>query len=84
MSEKKENPSSQEQDGLDLQDVKHMTVEEVAQKNSEIKASAGDSDGVLDKYIKEHKDEVTSQKFESKISDFDDLDTIALDDFIKK
>ena len=84
MSEKKENPSSQEQDGLDLQDVKHMTVEEVAQKNSEIKASAGDSDGVLDKYIKEHKDEVTSQKFESKISDFDDLDTSALDDFIKK
>lgn len=84
MSEKKENPSSQEQDGLDLQDVKHMTVEEVAQKNSEIKASAGDSDGVLDKYIKEHKDEVTSQKFESKISDFDDLDTLALDDFIKK
>lgn len=43
-----------------------------------------ESDGVLDKYIKQHRDEVTSQKFEAKLSDFDNLDTKALDNFIKK
>ena len=50
----------------------------------ELKAGVTESDGVLDKYIKQHRDEVTSQKFEAKLSDFDNLDTKALDNFIKK
>ena len=49
-----------------------------------MKAGITESDGVLDKYIKQHRDEVTSQKFETKLSDFEDLDTKALDNFIKK
>lgn len=84
MSEKKDMPSSEEQDGLNLQDVKNLTIEEAVRKDSERKAGITESDGVLDKYIKQHRDEVTSQKFETKLSDFENLDTEALDKFIKK
>lgn len=84
MSEKKDMPSSEEQDGLNLQDVKNLTIEEAVRKDSERKAGITESDGVLDKYIKQHRDEVTSQKFETKLSDFENLDTEALDNFIKK
>ena len=84
MSEKKELPSSEEQEGLNLEDVKNMTIGEAVRKDSELKAGVTESDGVLDKYIKQHRDEVTSQKFEAKLSDFDNLDTKALDNFIKK
>lgn len=84
MSDKKELPSSEEQEGLNLEDVKNMTIGEAVRKDSELKAGVTESDGVLDKYIKQHRDEVTSQKFEAKLSDFDNLDTKALDNFIKK
>jgi len=84
VSDKKELPSSEEQEGLNLEDVKNMTIGEAVRKDSELKAGVTESDGVLDKYIKQHRDEVTSQKFEAKLSDFDDLDTKALDNFIKK
>ena len=84
MSDKKELPSSEEQEGLNLEDVKNMTIGEAVRRDSELKAGVTESDGVLDKYIKQHRDEVTSQKFEAKLSDFDDLDTKALDNFIKK
>ena len=75
MSDKKELPSSEEQEGLNLEDVKNMTIGEAVRKDSELKAGVTESDGVLDKYIKQHRDEVTSQKFEAKLSDFDNLDT---------
>ena len=84
MSDNKELPSSEEQEGLNLEDVKNMTIGEAIRKDSELKAGVTESDGVLDKYIKQHRDEVTSQKFEAKLSDFDNLDTKALDNFIKK
>lgn len=77
-------PSSEEKDGLNFEDVKNLTIEEAVRKGSEMKAGITESDGVLDKYIKQHRDEVTSQKFETKLSDFEDLDTKALDNFIKK
>jgi hypothetical protein len=76
-------PSSEEKDGLNFEDVKNLTIEEAVRKGSEMKAGITESDGVLDKYIKQHRDEVTSQKFETKLSDFEDLDTKALDNFIK-
>ncbi|WP_270309923.1 cell division site-positioning protein MapZ family protein [Streptococcus infantarius] len=84
MSEKKDMPSSEKKDGLNFEDVKNLTIEEAVRKGSEMKAGITESDGVLDKYIKQHRDEVTSQKFETKLSDFEDLDTKALDNFIKK
>lgn len=83
MSNKK-TPSSKDQDGLDLQDVKHMTIEEAVRKDSELKVGISETDSVLDRYIKQHRDEVKSQKFQTTLSDFDDLDTETLDNFIKQ
>ncbi|MGT2923936.1 cell division site-positioning protein MapZ family protein [Streptococcus caviae] len=69
---------------LDFQDAKDMTVEEAVRKDSEIKAGVREEDGVLDRYIKQHRDEVASQKFDTKSDDFQNIDTSALDNFIKQ
>lgn len=75
-----------EKDGqtLDIDQAKNMTVGEAVRKDSEIKAGVTDEDSILDKYIKQHREEVASQKFDTKISEMDDLDTETLDNFIKK
>lgn len=75
-----------EKDGqtLDIDQAKNMTVGEAVRKDSEIKAGITDEDSVLDKYIKQHREEVASQKFDTKLSELDDLDTETLDNFIKK
>ncbi|MGT2721815.1 cell division site-positioning protein MapZ family protein [Streptococcus porcinus] len=75
-----------EKDGqtLDIDQAKNMTVGEAVRKDSEIKAGVTDEDSVLDKYIKQHREEVASQKFDTKLSELDDLDTETLDNFIKK
>ncbi|MGT2949387.1 cell division site-positioning protein MapZ family protein [Streptococcus devriesei] len=69
---------------LDFQDAKDMTVGEAVRKDSEIKAGVTEDDGVLDRYIKQHRDEVASQKFDTKSDDFQNIDTSALDNFIKQ
>ncbi|MCC9722585.1 hypothetical protein HK258_06085, partial [Streptococcus agalactiae] len=87
MSEDQKHPffePKKETDGLEFKDAKEMTVEEAVRKDSEIKAGITEEDSILDKYIKQHRDEVASQKFETKSSDFANLDTASLDDFIKK
>lgn len=87
MSEDQKHPffePEKETDGLEFKDAKEMTVEEAVRKDSEIKAGITEEDSILDKYIKQHRDEVASQKFETKSSDFANLDTASLDDFIKK
>ncbi|MGT2960738.1 cell division site-positioning protein MapZ family protein [Streptococcus caballi] len=84
MAEDKKDQIQENEDVLDFKDAKNMTVGEAVRKDSEIKAGVTEEDSVLDKYIKQHRSEVVSQKFESKKTDFDNLDTAALDDFIKK
>ncbi|MGT2749419.1 cell division site-positioning protein MapZ family protein [Streptococcus orisasini] len=69
---------------LDFQDAKDMTVEEAVRRDSEIKAGVTEEDSVLDRYIKQHRDEVASQKFDTKSDDFQSIDTSALDNFIKQ
>ena len=60
MSDKKELPSSEEQEGLNLEDVKNMTIGEAVRKDSELKAGVTESDGVLDKYIKKQRAELVN------------------------
>lgn len=80
MSEENKNPSVEEiKDGFDLQEIKQMTVGEAVRKDSEFKAGVTENDSILDKYIKQHREEVISQKFESKLSDFESLDTGTMD-----
>ncbi|TWT14665.1 cell division site-positioning protein MapZ family protein [Streptococcus sp. sy010] len=69
-------------DGLDLNRVKDLTVEETIRKESEIKAGITDTDGILDKYIKQNREKVESKKFDK--IDLESLDTGVLDNFIKQ
>ncbi len=69
---------------LDFEDAKDMTIQEALQKHKEIEAGVTDDDGLLDKYIKQHKDQVDAEKFESQKSDFENIDTSSLDSFIQK
>lgn len=82
MSEDKTQNSYEESQELDFQDAKEMTVGEAVRKEAEIKAGVTETDSILDKYIKQHREEVTSQKFSKKIEA--DGDTSPLDAFIQK
>lgn len=86
MSEKEKNPieNSESKDSLDFQDAKEMTVGEAVRKDSEIKAGVTEEDSVLDRYIKQHRDEVTARKFDTSSNDFESIDTSTLDNFIKQ
>ena len=59
-----------------------MTVGEAVRKEAEINAGVTETDSILDKYIKQHREEVASQKFSKKIEA--DGDTSPLDAFIQK
>ncbi|MFS1663402.1 cell division site-positioning protein MapZ family protein [Streptococcus sp. zg-JUN1979] len=80
----KHSQANQPSDGIDFEEAQNMTVGEAVRKEAEVKAGITDQDGVLDRYIKQHRDEVSAEKFESKVSDLEQLDTKALDDFIEK
>lgn len=82
MSEDKTQNSYEESQELDFQDAKEMTVGEAVRKEAEINAGVTETDSILDKYIKQHREEVTSQKFSKKIEA--DGDTSPLDAFIQK
>ncbi|MEQ9810117.1 cell division site-positioning protein MapZ family protein [Streptococcus jiangjianxini] len=75
---------TKENDNLDFDKAKDLTVGEAVRKDAEIKAGITNEDSILDKYIKQHPDEVASQKFETREVNLEDLDTATLDDFIKK
>ncbi len=51
---------------LDFEAAKDMTIGQAAQKQQEIEAGITDTDGLLDRYIKQHRDEIESQKFETR------------------
>ena len=82
MSEDKTQAGYEESQELDFQDAKEMTVGEAVRKEAEINAGVTETDSILDKYIKQHREEVTSQKFSKKIEA--DGDTSPLDAFIQK
>ena len=82
MSEDKTQDGYEESQELDFQDAKEMTVGEAVRKEAEMHAGVTETDSILDKYIKQHREEVTSQKFSKKIEA--DGDTSPLDVFIQK
>ena len=82
MPEDKTQNGYEESQELDFQDAKEMTVGEAVRKEAEINAGVTETDSILDKYIKQHREEVTSQKFSKKIEA--DGDTSPLDAFIQK
>lgn len=67
---------------LNFEKAKEMTVGEAVRKESELRVGITEEDSVLDKYIKQNRDQVESQKFTN--IDIDKLDTAVLDNFIKQ
>ena len=82
MSEDKTQNGYEGSQELDFQDAKEMTVGEAVRKEAEINAGVTETDSILDKYIKQHREVVASQKFSKKIEA--DGDTSPLDAFIQK
>ncbi|KPJ22555.1 cell division site-positioning protein MapZ family protein [Streptococcus phocae] len=81
MSEESKDFELEESQALGLKEAQKLTVGEAVRKDYELKAGITKDDSILDKYIKQHRDEVSSQKFDTK---YLDLDTATLDNFIKK
>lgn len=82
MSEDKTQNGYEGSQKLDFQEAKEMTVGEAVRKEAEINAGVTEMDSILDKYIKQHREEVASQKFSKTIEA--DGDTSPLDAFIQK
>lgn len=47
----------------DFDEAKELTVGQAMRKNEEVKAGVLASDSILDKYVKQHKDEIEADKF---------------------
>lgn len=53
---------------LDFEVAKDLTIAEAVKKHKEIEAGVTEDDSLLDRYIKQHRDEIESQKFETKVN----------------
>lgn len=65
--DKKENYQTEheEEKVLDFETAKDLTIAEAVKKHKEIQAGVTEDDGLLDRYIKQHREEIESQKFET-------------------
>ena len=50
---------------LDFEEAKDLTVGQVKRKNEEVEAGVTDEDSILDKYIKQHREEIEAGKFDT-------------------
>lgn len=68
MSKKKKSQANQgEEKVLDFEVAKDLTVGEAMKKHKEIQAGVTEDDGLLDRYIKQHRDEIEAKKFETQM-----------------
>ena len=58
---------------FDFDDAKELTVGQAMLKNEEVEAGVLPGDSILDKYVKQHKDEIEADKFETRQFSKDDL-----------
>ena len=66
---------------LEFDRAKDLTIEEAVRKEAELKAGITEKDSVLDKYIKQNREEVDSQKFEN-TKDLSELRTSDIENYI--
>lgn len=57
----------EEEKVLDFEEAKDLTIGQAVRKHEEMKAGISDEDGVLDRYIKQHRQDIEAEKFETKI-----------------
>ena len=68
---------------FDFDEVKDLTVGQVIRKNEEVEAGVLPGDNILDKYIKQHRDEIEADKFENLQAKKEEV-TQSLDDLIRE
>ena len=75
MSKKRRNrhKAEHQEAQFDFDDAKELTVGEAMLKNEEVEAGVLPGDSILDKYVKQHKDEIEADKFETRQFSKDDL-----------
>ena len=68
MSKKKHNRHKKEhqESKFDFDEAKDLTVGQVIRKNEEVEAGVLPEDNILDKYIKQHREEIEADKFETR------------------
>lgn len=68
MSKKRHNRHKREQQEpqFDFDEAKDLTVGQAIRKNEEVEAGVLPEDNILDKYIKQHREEIEADKFETR------------------
>ena len=68
MSKKRHNRHKKEhqESKFDFDEAKDLTVGQVIRKNEEVEAGVLPEDNILDKYIKQHREEIEADKFETR------------------
>lgn len=63
---KKNQPNLPKEDqNLSFEDVKEMTVGQIERKQQDLKDGIEETDGVLDRYIKQHREAIEAEKFDT-------------------
>lgn len=61
----KESLPSEDEQVLAFEEAKELTIAEAVKKHQEIQVGITEEDGVLDRYIKQHREDIESQKFDT-------------------
>ncbi len=77
MDKKDMHQAEQEEKTLDFETAKELTVGEAVKKHKEIQAGVTEDDGLLDRYIKQHRDEIEAKKFETKMVNLPALEELS-------
>ena len=87
MSKKRRNRHKNEgqEPQFDFDEAKELTVGQAIRKNEEVEAGVLPEDSILDKYVKQHKDEIEADKFATRQYKKEELvETQSLDDLIQE
>ena len=87
MSKKRRNRHKKEgqEPRFDFDEAKELTVGQAIRKNEEVEAGVLPEDSILDKYVKQHKDEIEADKFATRQYKKEKLvETQSLDDLIQE
>ena len=85
MSKKKHHhhKNADRESQLDFEEAKDLTVGQVIRKKEEVEAGVTPDDTILDKYIKQHREEIEADKFENLQTKKDEV-THSLDEMIQE
>ena len=87
MSKKRRNRHKKEgqEPQFDFDEAKELTVGQAIRKNEEVEAGVLPEDSILDKYVKQHKEEIEADKFATRQYKKEELvETQSLDDLIQE